>query len=349
MVDVVVEHPDGRIERVRKVSPVQTKRDAEAYERELKRAILAGTRGRPQVTVAELAERFMGEHATRLKPSTRALYRDQLDRLVVPALGRLDVAALTRGDVEALHRSIGAKHPTTANRVLQLVSAMLTKAEHWGLRPQNSHPCVGIQRFKEEAKERFLSADERQALDHVLEQAAAKRRGEPGYVSPGFVLLVRLLLATGARKGEIAGLAWGMVDLEGGALNLPDSKTGKKRIVLSPQAVELLRAARPAHASKSALVCASERGSQLSNIERAWQTIRERAGLDGVRLHDLRHSAASDAIAAGVPIAIVGGLLGHRSTRTTARYAHLAEDALKAGAATMGTAIAKRSRKASKR
>lgn len=141
---------------------------------------------------------------------------------------------------------------------------------------------------------------------------------------------------------------WSMVVIDSArpCLRLPDSKTGARVVPLSPQAAATLAAAQPRGADPTALVCATASGRRIGNIERTWQTLRSRAGLEDVRLHDLRHSAASDAIAAGVPLALVGGILGHRSTRTTARYAHLADDALAAAAAAMGAAIETRTARA---
>lgn len=357
MVDVDVRMPDGSTKRVRRKSPVQTKRAAEQYERELKEKILAGEYGRePAPTMDAFADRFLREHATPyLKPRTLGLYTDLLDRYVRPRLGKQFVDAIDRKDVERLHQSIGREKPTTANRVLQLLSVLFSKAEHWGVRPQKTNPCVGVNRFEERPKERFLTPDERATLADVLEQTDAKGRGEPGYVSPGAVLAIRLLAATGARCSEITTLTWGMVDMDGARLNLPEHKTagtaGVKRLPLSPQAVELLRAAKPKRVRPGDLVCPSETGTSLGNMERVWGTIRKRAGLDDVRLHDLRHSAASDALSAGVPLAVVGRILGHTSAKTTQRYAHVAEDVLKAAAATMGASIESRTRsgKAKKR
>lgn len=340
MVDVVLEYADGRVTRVRKVCPAQTKVAAIAYERELRQAILDGTHGRQRTTVADFAARFVDEHVVpRLKPRTVALYRDMLRRFVLPALGGLDVAAVTRVDVERLHRTVGAKHPTTANRVLQLVSVLFARASAWGVRTTPS-PVAGIERYRERPKERFLSAAERQRLEAVLDDAVD--------VTPGAVLAIRLLAATGARLGEILSLRWGMVELGagvGGRLRLPDSKTGPKVIPLSPQAQALVQGRGRGRGRPGDLVCASSAGTRLTNIERTWQVLRRRADLDDVRLHDLRHSAASDALAAGVPLALVGGILGHRSPRTTARYAHLADDALAAAAAAMGASIERRARR----
>ncbi len=291
-------------------------------------------------TFADVAERYMSEIAVpKRKPSTARSYRNMLRLHLAPVLGPMKIASVERADVERLHLRIGKTSPGAANRVLALVSVIMTNAEAWGYRPLRSNPCHRLGKYPERKMERFLSAEERARLAEAFDQADAAAKGQPLYVCPGAITAIRLLSLTGARCGEIVGLQWSMVDLERALLRLPDSKTGAKVIPLSPPTVALLRRLAGHAQPGSAWVCAGEDGGQLHNIRRVWSALRKRAGLDDVRLHDLRHSAASDALAAGVPLAMIGAMLGHKSTQTTQRYAHLNDATLREAVRMMGEAI----------
>lgn len=296
-------------------------------------------------TFAEVAERHMTEIAEpKRKATTLRNYRGMLAIHILPALGRMKVGEIERADVERLHRRVGKSAPGAANRVLALVSVIMTSAERWAHRPPNSNPCRGVEKFKERKMDRFLTAEERARLDAVLTAALAASKGQPLYVAHGSVHVVRLLSLTGARSGEITSLQWSMVDFERSCLRLPDSKTGQKIIPLTPSAVALLRELAAASKPGVPWVCAGERGGPVNNLRRAWLALRERAGLEDVRLHDLRHSAASDALASGVPLALVGAMLGHKHPQTTQRYAHLNDATLQEAARMMGEAIERNTR-----
>lgn len=301
-------------------------------------------------TFAEVAERHMTEIAEPIrKASTLRNYWGMLRKHVLPALGRMKVAEIERADVERLHRHVGKSAPGAANRVLALVSVIMTSAERWGYRPSRSNPCRGIGKFRERKMERFLSAEERARLDAVLTEALSASKGQPRYVAHGSIHVIRLLSLTGARSGEITGLQWSMVDLERSCLRLPDSKTGAKVIPLTPAAVALLQELATTATTGVPWVCAGERGGSVNNLRRAWLALRARAGLEDVRLHDLRHSAASDAIAAGVPLALVGAMLGHKHPQTTQRYKHLGDATLQEAARMMGEAIERNTRRGQER
>lgn len=299
-------------------------------------------------TVSDLLDRFVTDHAERNnKPSTVRNVRQTIDNHLRPALGRIKVQDVTRADISKFHGSLRPT-PYQANRALALLSKAFSLAEVWGLRPDSSNPCMRVQRFEEKARERFLSEKEFAELGAVLANA---ERGElvpdgkaaPISVNPQAVIAVRLLIFTGARVGEILGLRWEFINSENNTAELPDSKTGKKTIHLPPAALELLSALeRPA--SGKGYVVRGGRGAEdaskpLVNIKRPWGVIRTAAGLDGVRLHDLRHSFASAAIAGGMSLPMIGALLGHRDVKTTARYAHLADDPIRAAAAQVGNRI----------
>jgi integrase len=286
-------------------------------------------------TVAELARRYLEEHAGPKKKRSSVEGDERLLRLyVLPALGRRRAAAVGLKDIADLHHSLRAK-PVQANRVLALVSKMLYLAETWGLRALHSNPCPRIGRYREGKRERFLSGAELRRLGEAL-AAVEKDRSE----DPGAVLAVRLLLLTGARRDEILGLRWQDVDLDTGTLNLPDSKTGKKSIPLGPAAVELLAAAPRLEGSAYVIPGRRRPDTPFVGIQRPWARIRARAGLGDVRLHDLRHSFASVGVAANLGLPVLGAILGHRHPATTARYAHLDDDPRRAAAARISNQIA---------
>ena len=337
-----------KLGRFGQVTIEQARKAARAALAEAARGIdLAGDRrgDRKAPTLATFAVRFMDDHAAAYcKPRTVEGYEALLRLHVVPALGRRKLASIGQVDVERMHQAIGETSTGAANRALHLLSTLLTKAEQWGERPRHSNPCSAVKRFAERPVERFLDAAERARLHAVLDAAERATNGHPGYFAPAVVACVRLLALTGARLGEITGLAWSMVDRQHRCLRLPDSKTGQKVIPLSRTAFELLERLHTDGTPASALVCPSEQGGPLQNMQRAWAKIRVRANLANCRLHDLRHSAASDALMAGLPLAMVGALLGHKTPRTTQRYAHLDPSVLRAAAERMGDAIDQRTR-----
>lgn len=225
--------------------------------------------------------------------------------------------------------------PYAANRMLALLSKIMNLAEKWGARPDGSNPCRHVERFKEKRRQRFLAPAELVELGKVL--AATERENVE---HPSVVPALRLLLFTGARRGEVLGLKWEHVDWANQCLNLPDSKTGAKTIHLNPPALEVLKALEQGRAAESPWVIRGRvKGRPLVVLPHAWERIRTRAGLAGVRVHDLRHSFASVAAANNASLPIIGALLGHTQPATTARYAHLAADPLREAAERVGAHI----------
>jgi integrase len=302
-------------------------------------------------TFGEVADRYMSEIAKPYrKASTSHGYERLLRNHLRPALGSMKIGDITRDDVQRLHQRIGETAPGAANRALALVSVIMTNAERWGLRDTRSNPCHRMEKFAERKMERFLSPEERARLDAVLAEGEACKPGQKRYIGPATIAALRLLLMTGARLGEIIGLQWSMVDLERSCLRLPDSKTGAKVIPLSPHTVDVLRALDAKRSPGESWVCPRKQGGgPLQNFEGSWQAVRERAGLDDVRLHDLRHSAASDMLAAGMTLAEIGIVLGHKSTQTSARYAHCSESGRRNIGERMGEAIDRSSREGAER
>ncbi|HEU4952889.1 MAG TPA: integrase arm-type DNA-binding domain-containing protein, partial [Holophagaceae bacterium] len=186
-------------------------------------------------TMKDLTERFLRDHVeVHCKASTARNYRSQIRDYVLPRLGRLLASEVDPGHVSKLIATFKDR-PYQGNRLRALLSKMFRMAEVWGIRPLGSNPCMGVPKYKESKRHRHLGVDELASIGEALDQA--EERGDA--TSEG-VLALRLLLLTGCRRGEILNLRWEHVDLEAGALNLPDSKTGAKRVVLAPPAVALL-------------------------------------------------------------------------------------------------------------
>lgn len=287
----------------------------------------------PEPTVADLAERFMREHAkANCKPATVENYRWALDTYILPALGGVKVAEVDRKRVADLHYGLREK-PFTANRVLVILSKMLSLAEVWNLRAKGTNPRRFVRRYPERQRERFLTREEFRRLGAALDEAEAD-----GSVHPSAVAAIRLLMLTGCRKGEILGLKWDDVDRTAGELRLRDGKSGARMVPLSPTAAEVLDAI-PRPPGNPWVIAGKKPDKPLCAIDDQWKKLRERAGLNDVRIHDLRHSYASRALALGEGLTMIGALLGHSQVTTTTRYAHLAKDTEKAAAAKVGRSI----------
>ena len=282
-------------------------------------------------TVVDLSAMFLEQHVkAKRKARTEQVYKDILDRLVEPTLGTIRVADVTRADVARLHHSLRAT-PRQANHVVSVLSKAFNWAEQHGYRPDGTNPCRHIEKYPERKRERFLSEQEYAKLADALNKAESE--------NPFAVAAIRLLVFTGARLSEILNLEWANVDMERALLSLPDSKTGKKTIFLSPPALDVL-ANLPHMDNNPHVICGEKDGAHLVNLQKPWGRIRKLAGLEDVRLHDLRHSFASVAASGGLSLPMIGKLLGHTQAATTQRYAHLAADPLKAANEAIGERIA---------
>ncbi|MFA9230952.1 MAG: tyrosine-type recombinase/integrase [Microgenomates group bacterium] len=302
-------------------------------------------------TVAELLGQYVSAHVeVRNKPSTIAFVKDLVDRVICKdALAKLKVSDVTGADLARFHARL-AKTPTTANRARSALSKAFSLAEVWGYRPRHSNPCADVEKYRETARDRFLSAAEFAALGNALAKAETgaltideNGKAKAVRLSKSAVAAIRLLIFTGARRGEILGLRWEWIDWEAGRANLPDSKTGKKPLMLPPPALEVLRSLEMPDNSKGFVIRGgdySDPETPLVNLKDPWGLIRRAAGLPDVRPHDLRHSFASVMIAGGASLPVIGALLGHRDVKTTQRYAHLSTDPLKAAADHVGGVIA---------
>ena len=285
-------------------------------------------------TVAEVAARYLNEHvAERCKPKTAETYRSVIKRHIVPNFGDMPLAAVGRKQVTDLHYAL-RDVPSTANRTVAVLSRLFTMGEAWGLTPEGAtNPCRFVVKYRERPRERFLTEGELRRLGQVLSQAK-----DEGGASIYAVAAIRLLLLTGCRRNEILSLRWADVDLVRGELNLGDSKTGARSVCLSPAAVKVLTDL-PRVRGNSWVIPGRKPGTHMQDLGDAWEIVRERADLGDVRLHDLRHSFASRALALGESLPVIGKLLGHTQVETTARYAHLARDSVRESAARVAASI----------
>jgi len=315
-------------------------------------------------TFKEVAEDFVALHvAAKRKGRTKAEYEALLRSHILPAIGSRRVMDVRRADVARLHARM-ADTPFQANRALAVVSAVWTWASRRDEVDAAKNPARGIERNPEEGRERFLKADEVARLGDALTLAEneglpyAVDETKPGAkhapklenrrvgIDPHAAAALRLLIFTGARLREILDARWQHVDFERGALFLPDSKTGKKPIFLSAPAQAVLtnlaerRAKDQRLKANPYIIAGANDAAPRADLKKPWAAICRAAQLEGVRLHDLRHTFASYGAGAGLGLPIVGKLLGHTQAATTQRYAHLDADPLRRAADAIGAQIA---------
>jgi integrase len=312
---------------------------------ELRRVIDAGgdplgqmEEKRSAPTVADLAARFVEEALPSRAPRTREEYRGMLTSYILPAIGRMKVTAVEIEDLERLHRKItGEGKPRRANATLTIAHVLFEAAIRWKMRTDN--PASRIDRNPEHPRERYLDDAEVERLMAALE------RWQPTWADSCDA--IRLLLLTGARRGEVLGMRWSEVDLDAAVWSKPPGSTKQRkshRIPLSDQVIELLRRR---HAERDGRVVSLRRDDRVFRgegrieyrLERQWAIIRAAAGLDDVRLHDLRHSYASMLVNQGYSLPLIGALLGHSEAATTSRYSHLYDQSLREATASVGKKI----------
>jgi integrase len=290
-------------------------------------------------TVADLIDRFQAEHLTRKRAGTAADYKRMIRSHIAPALKNLKVADVTHDDVVRLHdRITKAGHPYRANRVIAVLSKMFSLSIRWGYRETN--PCKGIERNYEAKRKRYLSGDELKGLIKALSKHPDQSTAD----------IFRLLLLTGARRGEVLTMCWADLDLTAGTWTKPASVTKQAeehQVPLSAPARLLLNEIRKRQASGNSrrrplpeYVFAGRGDAQhVVNIKRAWRSICKAAKISGLRIHDLRHSFASQLVSGGASLPLIGALLGHSNPATTHRYAHLFDDPQRMAVERLGVLI----------
>lgn len=281
---------------------------------------------------SEFAGRWLAEVvARRNRPGTVKHRTLLLNNHVLPILGDKRLLDIRRFDIEDMHHRISRSYPVAANRAVSLCSAVFSTAERWGMLTDN--PATKIERNTEEGRERYLTADEIARLQAALDRSPAQDSAD----------VVRLLLLTGARVGEVLAMRWEHVDLDTGLWIKPAATTKQKRIhrvPLSPSAVAVLTRRRETEGAKRRrrgdtspwVFPGTGADGHMTTIRTFWTAVCRRAGIEGVRVHDVRHTFASLLVSSGESLPVVGALLGHTQAKTTSRYAHLQDDALRAAA-----------------
>jgi integrase len=313
------------------------------------------TQNRETPIIREFVEWYLTEEAEpKLKPGTVANYRIYFQKHVTPNIGSMKVNAVSSADVAKLHRTIGTTRPVTANRVVEAISSLYRYAATAGAVEKGFNPTTGISAFREVRRERFLTTDELQRLGATLREAetvglpwdtdetksTAKYLPQPKkrlvVFSPYVTAAIRLLLFSGCRLREILHLRWNEIDFERGMLLLPDSKTGRRTVVLNAPALAILNELKRVG---TYVILGEKADRPRSDLNRPWRRITVHAKLEGLRIHDLRHSFASIGAGGGLGLPIVGKLLGHKTPATTARYAHIDNDPLRRASERIGSTI----------
>jgi integrase len=307
-------------------------------------------------TVQDLWQRYQIEKLENKAARTQVDERSMWHKIILPRLGKHRVADVTYNDVDELHRDITRirKTPVRANRVVEVLRGAFNLAIRWHWRQDN--PTRGVQRNQEEKRERYLGKTEIMALARALNE-------HPEVTSAN---AIKLLMLTGARRGEVLGATWDMFDLEQGTWVKPSAHTKQRRIhrvPLSSPALELLKSMR--FEAKNRFVFGGAEGKPLTDIKRTWASVcktvgfveripkRTRSGKPvfnetgapilieqpNLRIHDLRHSFASILVSAGASLPLIGQLLGHTQVQTTQRYAHLFDSPMRDAAEAVGAFV----------
>ncbi|MDP9202715.1 MAG: site-specific integrase, partial [Gemmatimonadota bacterium] len=289
-------------------------------------------------------------------------YDRLFERHIIPALGNKAIGDVTLKDVTTLH-SAHRKTPALANRIITLLGTLVLWSESRGYRPRGTNPVREVEKYPEQFRERYLTPEEVGRLGAALtraekeglrpspaEQKKPKSRATQKHrtkdwdklipADPFAVAAIRFLALSGWRRSEALSLRWGNVDLTRGMATLPHSKTGRSYRQLGAPAVAVLEGLPRDKGNPWVFPSALNPGGHLSEVRRTWTSVRHEAGLDDVRLHDLRHNLASWAVGGGTSLFAVGALLGHVRAATTERYAHLQQDAKRIAADAVSSEIA---------
>jgi integrase len=308
-------------------------------------------------TFKAVAEDFLALHVvTKRKARTGEEYARILTAYVLPAIGSKRIVDVRRADLARMHGRLSAS-PYQANRALAVASAIWNWAARRDEVALADNPARAIERYPERGRERYLTSEELARLGDVLRDGetiglpysvdetkptakhAPKVGNRRAKLDPFAVAAIRLLILTGARLREILDAQWSQLDLERGVLFLADSKTGRKPLYLSAAAQAVLPAI-PQVKGNTYIVAGALEGAPRADLSKPWQAVRRAAEIEGVRIHDLRHSFASFGATASLGLPIIGKLLGHSQAATTHRYAHLDADPMRRAVETIGNTIA---------
>ena len=290
--------------------------EARERARDIRRAVRDGRDPRQERTAArsaprlsDLRDRMLDEHCQQRKPRTKEAYETAWRLHIIPTLGNLPVADITETDALKIRRAL-AKTPTQANRVMACLSKGMSLAERWRWRPQHSNPCRYVEHYPENHRERILEADELRRLFDALDTCET--------VMESTRTFFRLLLLTGLRSGEWRLAQWSWLDEVNQSLRIPHdgSKTGARIVPLSADVMQILdRLPR-----SSIYMLPGRTGGPMSGHQKAWRTLCKAAGVQGCRIHDIRHTVGTYAHQAGATQREIADLLGHRQLSTTERY-----------------------------
>ena len=266
-------------------------------------------------TVADLCEAYLERYA---KPHKKTWRKDQsrIERIILPKWGKRAADSLTRKDVASLHSRIGAKTPFEANRIREQLAKMFALGEDWGFLPKDhQNPATKIKDFKEHQRDRWLTHEE---LPRLAEAIDAE---ENPYVRACFWLL----LHTGLRKNELLRAEWSHVNWERQELRIPETKSGRvHHVPLTPPALALLTDLQQVQGNPYIFV-GHVIGKHLVNVDKAWRRIRKAAGVEDLRLHDLRRTVGSWLAQSGASLHLIGRVLNQSTQSATAIYARFGE------------------------
>ncbi len=283
-------------------------------------------------TVKDLAERYLREHAVHKVARARQDDSAMLEKLVLPEIGNLKVFEVRHDDIDRIHAQVSRTRPIRANRLAQLLSKMFNLAIRWNYRTDN--PVNGLRRNPEPKRTRYLSTEELKRLLAVLDE----------YADQPSANAIRLLLLTGARRGEVLTATWDQFDLAKGIWVKSSSHTKQKkehRIPLSAPALELLTGLRKDNVDSRYVFPGKTTDQPLQDIKKFWASVCRNADLADFRIHDLRHTYASILASEGLSLPVIGALLGHTQPNTTARYSHLFDDPLREATDRVGSVVSK--------
>lgn len=268
--------------------------------------------------IKDLCIAYIERHASNKKSGKDDISR--IDRFIMPAWGNQQIINIKRSDVVAIHTNLGNQGKYQANRVYSLLSKMFNLARVWGFVPEEHiNPCFGIEKFKEEKRDRFVSQDEFPKLADAINQEH----------NQAVVSAIWLYLLTGVRKDELLTLKWVDVDFIRKEIKLTDTKNGKNHYVpLSNAAIDILNQI-PHIEGNPFVIIGKNNGQHLVNIDKPWQRIRKMAGLEDVRLHDLRRTVGSWLAQSGNSLHLIGNVLNHSNQSTTAIYARFGQDSVR--------------------